>query len=142
MHSTPREGCALITAKPLKRKGLGRPAPSTPTTITESNEHQTGIKTESNSNQINTTQRQPLLKPVKLQKGQAPLIVKRIVELSDGIRASQVEYLFNDFCKRKGYVTKCGDHGSIPALLKVLIDKGEITRFKIGNVFYYAKKVA
>ena len=143
MSGSEREGYAVITAKPLKRKGLGRPAPSTPATITEPTEHQSSINTGSIQDQYRTN-RKPLLetKTRRLRNGEAGLIVKKIVELSDGIKASDVANLFEQFCKRKGFLSFSMDHGGVATILKYYVDKGELTRLKIGKVFHYYKKVA
>lgn len=121
----------MITAKPLKTKGLGEVPAAKSTTDPAPLQNQTATIIEPIQDQTATKES----RDYNLTE-----LIKQIVFRLDGISARDTYNLYSKFCNTRKL--ELADYDSVYAILRKLVDKEEITRLKIGKIYYYYKRVA
>lgn len=127
----------MIHAKPLKTKGLGRPAhPPTPTNI-QPDENRVTTALEPSENRL-VTVTEVITKQNKIRPSNTK-VIKTLVKLEPGLKSTQIEWLVNEFYKREGF--KGIPYSSAATYLKMLVDQGALTRIRVNGVWRYYERV-
>jgi hypothetical protein len=140
----------MIHAKPLKRKGLGQ-LPASPINIESTTLARcvtNAIQTNDSLSDLQVTK--PIKKirvfrqgnhvdadPNRITKGK---IVRNIVESYNGLSASEVHYIFLQYCEHKNYLVEDTMIGGTSSYLARMTKDEVIARVKVNNVWYYFRR--